>query len=172
VGARVRRLKVKDKLCVMTGGGSPVFYTTGGVVPGENEIVLKFTPLPDTVPVAERVGRVLRFAQRTQRLRCVGQELPPAAAATPAPPAPPAVDNAGQATDKAIATRGDLCAVWLWGRLCGGPVRLAAVRADAEEAGFSARSLYGARDRLFVVESTDADGKKLWQLPPDNPASV
>jgi hypothetical protein len=38
-------------------------------VPGEGEIVLKFTPLSDTVPVAVRVRQVLKFALRGQRLR-------------------------------------------------------------------------------------------------------
>jgi hypothetical protein len=51
-------------------------------------------------------------------------------------------------------------------------VRLSAVRADAEPAGFSARSLYAAREWLSVVESTSADGKKVWQLPPNNPAGI
>jgi hypothetical protein len=46
-------------------------------VPGEGEIVLRFVPLPDDVPVGVRVRALLKTALRRDRLRCVGQTLPP-----------------------------------------------------------------------------------------------
>jgi hypothetical protein len=82
------------------------------------------------------------------------------------PSAPPhGVDNADSPTDNANATQVEVCTVWLRERLEEGPVRLSEIRNAATESGFSARSLYGARDHLSVLETETEDGKKMWQLP-------
>jgi hypothetical protein len=47
-------------------------------------------------------------------------------------------------------------------------MRLSGLRGLAEEEGHTARSLYAAKALLGIIETTDADGRKAWQLPADN----
>ena len=43
----------------------------------DNEIVLRFVPLADDIGVGVRVRALLKTALRRDRLKCVGQTLPP-----------------------------------------------------------------------------------------------
>jgi hypothetical protein len=59
----------------------------------------------------------------------------------------------------------DACKTWLAERLAM-PARVRDVRDDAESAGYSASTLYVARDALGVIEDT-IDGRKWWRISGD-----
>lgn len=57
------------------------------------------------------------------------------------------------------------CSQWLMRILVKGPVRVSAVRSEAEAAGYDAKLLYRAKDECHAVEYPDEKRSKWWKLP-------
>lgn len=86
------------------------------------------------------------------------------------PPQAPDAEDGGPGTGRRRGSRGPVAAKleeacdWLGSRLAAGPARVSQVRSDAERQGYSAKTLYAARDEIGVEEE-EISGRKWWRLP-------
>lgn len=83
----------------------------------------------------------------------------------PAPPSPEDErDGVGQTSAPGGDSRSAECMTWLRERLADSPKRVHELRTQAENAGFSPKTLYKAKDAIDLIETQGADGKKWWGL--------
>ena len=83
---------------------------------------------------------------------------------------PPCKPGEGGSDDGGIPTKIQACMSWLQDLLKSDPKRVSHTRNEAELAGFDAKTLYKAKDRLGVEQFEEADSKKWWKLPSPPPS--